>query len=29
MEEVKDFKYLGIVLFKHGEMEREINERGL
>ena len=26
MEEVKEFKYLGTVLCKYGEMEREIRE---
>ena len=27
MEEVKEFKYLGAMLCKHGEMEGEIRER--
>ena len=29
MEEVKEFKYLGAVLCKHGEMEGEIRERAV
>ena len=29
MEAVKEFKYLGIVLSKHGEMEGEVRERAV
>ncbi|KAK3889856.1 hypothetical protein Pcinc_006182 [Petrolisthes cinctipes] len=29
MEEVKEFKYLGTVMCKHGSMEREIRERAM
>ncbi len=27
MEEVNEFKYLGTILYKHGNMEGEIRER--
>ena len=29
MEEVKELKYLGTVLYKNGEMERKIRERAV
>ena len=29
MEEVKGFKYLGALLCKHGDVEREIRERAV
>ena len=29
MEEVKEYKYLGTVFYKHGEMERERRERAV
>ena len=29
MEDVKEFKYLRVVLWKHGEMEGELRERAV